>query len=228
MWQLEWNHGTHYGLCYIQIDLPYCFPPNFKGLVCIEYMMPLWWVLVVVWVQFNWILFLGSLCANEWVEGHVNLFTTLMFKLSLLRSKMQQMFRLVLGTCFYTFISPTYEDVQENTQLEKNGWNFKMMRRARWKLESSIFHVNLTNWQRVLLGGGAWEIILKPSYHMSYNKEVIFVNWYKNDLALNVLFACVFYFVQHFHKEDNIFNQHFKKLIIISMHLHKLVICMVA
>jgi hypothetical protein len=37
--------------------LPYCFPPNFKGLVCIEYLMPLWWVLVVVWVQFNWIIF---------------------------------------------------------------------------------------------------------------------------------------------------------------------------
>ncbi len=44
----------------------------------------------------------------------------------------------------------------------------------------------------------------------SYNKEVTFINWYKNDLALNVLFACVFYFVQHFHKEDNIFNQHVK------------------
>ncbi len=150
MWQLEWNHRTHYGLCYIQIDLPYCFPPNFKSLVCIKYMMPFLLVLVVVWVQFNWIFILGSLCANEWVEGHVNLFTTLMFELLLLRSKMQQIFRLVLGTCFYTFISPTYEDVQKNTQLDKIGWNFKMMRKARWKLESSIFRI----WQTIYITSG--------------------------------------------------------------------------
>ncbi len=129
------------GLCYIQIDLPYCFPPNFKCLVCNEYTMPLWCVLVVVWVQFNWIYFFGSLRANEWVEGHVNLFTTLMFKLLLLRSKIQQMFWLVLGTCFYTFVSPTYKNVHENTQLDKIGWNFKMMKRTRWKRESSICHV---------------------------------------------------------------------------------------
>jgi hypothetical protein len=206
------------GLCYIQIDLPYCFCPNFKGLVCIEYLMPSRWVSVVLWVQFNWFYFIfGSLCANELVEGHVNLFTTLMFKLLLLRSKMQQMFRLVLGTCFYTFISPTYEDVQENTQLDIIGWNFKMMIITRWKLESSIFHVIYGRQNIYITSGEGFCLVEGRGNNFraiipceSYNKEVTFINWYKNDLALNVLFACVFYFVQHFHKEDNIFNQHVK------------------
>jgi hypothetical protein len=52
-------------------------------------------------------------------------------------------------------------------------------------------------------------IIPCDNYNKEVNKEVTFVDWYKNDIVLNVLFTCVFYLCNIFIKKIIYFIQFF-------------------